>query len=148
MAFVDRVVQYPGRVKLTPVSGQTNVYDMTRNEGTVTTAGTPLNAANLNSNMQTIAESAAAAPAAKVAYISSIQRGKATITQTAAKTTVSATVTFPHAFAGVPSVSIVPVGTAPANISVSVSAVSTTSFKIYVYRTNKVNTTVYWTAIY
>ena len=24
MAFVDRVVQYPGRVKLTPVSGQTN----------------------------------------------------------------------------------------------------------------------------
>ena len=26
----DRISLYPGRVKLTPVSGQDNVYDMTR----------------------------------------------------------------------------------------------------------------------
>ena len=48
MAFIDRIVQYPGRVKLTPVSGQTNVYDMEREEGTVSTEGTLLNANNLN----------------------------------------------------------------------------------------------------
>lgn len=48
MAFTDRIVQYPGRVKLTPVSGQTNVYDMEREEGTVSTEGTLLNANNLN----------------------------------------------------------------------------------------------------
>lgn len=48
MAFTDRIVQHPGRVKLTPVSGQTNVYDMEREEGTVSTEGTLLNANNLN----------------------------------------------------------------------------------------------------
>ena len=52
MAFTDRIVQYPGRVELTPVSGQTNVYDMTAQEGTVTTEGTLLNAANLNQQTQ------------------------------------------------------------------------------------------------
>ena len=52
MAFTDRIVQYPGRVKMTPVSGQTDVYDMTAQEGTVTTEGTLLNAANLNTQTQ------------------------------------------------------------------------------------------------
>lgn len=52
MAFTDRIVQYPGRVKMTPVSGETNVYDMTAQEGTVTTEGTLLNAANLNQQTQ------------------------------------------------------------------------------------------------
>ena len=28
--FLDRVPTYPGRVKLTPVSGQANTYDMVR----------------------------------------------------------------------------------------------------------------------
>ena len=37
---------------MTPVSGQTNVYDMTAQEGTVTTEGTLLNAANLNAQTQ------------------------------------------------------------------------------------------------
>lgn len=48
MAFVDRIVDYPGRVRLTPVSGQSDVYDMTREEGEVYEAGTLLNANNLN----------------------------------------------------------------------------------------------------
>lgn len=38
----DRVPSYPGRVKLTPVSGQTNTYDMTRADSP-TQEGTPLN---------------------------------------------------------------------------------------------------------
>lgn len=52
MAFTDRVVEYPGRVKLTPVTGQTNVYDMERSEGAEYTVGTLLNALNLNTQTQ------------------------------------------------------------------------------------------------
>lgn len=41
--FKDRVVQFPNRVKLTPVSGQPNVYDVSRQEGNITQEGTSLN---------------------------------------------------------------------------------------------------------
>ncbi len=47
MALQDRIVEYPGRVTLTPVPGEENTFDMARNEGTVTQEGTQLNAANL-----------------------------------------------------------------------------------------------------
>lgn len=43
--IVDRVVQYPNRYKLTPVSG--DVYDLTPEAGTVTAEGTPVNKATL-----------------------------------------------------------------------------------------------------
>lgn len=46
--FVDRVVQYPGRVIMTPVSGEANTYDMSRAEGTVTTEGTRFNSDTFN----------------------------------------------------------------------------------------------------
>ena len=67
--FEDRVVEHPGRVDLTGVGGDgfTDVdfvdgvivasgtssvtVDVTRNEGTVTTAGTALTAENLNDNI-------------------------------------------------------------------------------------------------
>lgn len=52
MAFTDRVVEHPGRVTLTPVTGQTNVYDMTRNEGEIYADGTLLNATNMNQQTQ------------------------------------------------------------------------------------------------
>ena len=42
----DRISLYPGRVKITPVSGQDNVYDMTRQDKP-TTEGTPLNKSTL-----------------------------------------------------------------------------------------------------
>lgn len=42
----DRISLYPGRVKLTPVSGQDNVYDMTRQDNPAT-EGTPLNKSTL-----------------------------------------------------------------------------------------------------
>lgn len=42
----DRVPLYPGRVKLTPVSGQENTYDMVRADEP-TQEGTPLNKASL-----------------------------------------------------------------------------------------------------
>lgn len=50
MAFIDRVVEHPGRVKLTNVSG--DVYDMERAEGTEYMPGTLLNANNLNQQTQ------------------------------------------------------------------------------------------------
>ena len=42
----DRVPRYPGRVKLTPVSGQANVYDMTRSDSP-TEEGDPINKSTL-----------------------------------------------------------------------------------------------------
>lgn len=48
MAFIDRVVEYPNRITLAPVSGQDNTYDMAFAEGEVTVEGTPLSAAGLN----------------------------------------------------------------------------------------------------
>lgn len=47
MALTDRIVEYPGRITLTAVSGEADTYDVTRAEGTVTQEGTPINAANL-----------------------------------------------------------------------------------------------------
>lgn len=52
MAFIDRVVEHPGRVTLTAVDGETDVYDVERQEGEVYTAGTLLNATNLNKQTQ------------------------------------------------------------------------------------------------
>lgn len=52
--FTDRAVQYPGRVMLTPVDGQADVYDMTREEGTVAEIGTPFNADTFNGIAQDI----------------------------------------------------------------------------------------------
>lgn len=45
----DRVSLYPGRVKLEPVAGQANLYDITRADQP-TQEGTPLNKANLLSD--------------------------------------------------------------------------------------------------
>ena len=53
---VDRVPTYPGRVKLVPVSGQTNVYDMTRADNPVQ-AGTPINKALFDSKADGLTES-------------------------------------------------------------------------------------------
>lgn len=50
MAFTDRVVEHPGRVQLTNVSG--DIYDLERAEGDVYTEGTLLNASNLNTQTQ------------------------------------------------------------------------------------------------
>lgn len=51
----DRVSTYPGRVTLTPVAGQTNVYDMSRSDEPVQ-EGTPLNKALLDQKAYTLTE--------------------------------------------------------------------------------------------
>lgn len=53
---VDRVPTYAGRVKMTPVSGQTNVYDLERADSPIT-EGTPINAALLNTKADSLVES-------------------------------------------------------------------------------------------
>lgn len=45
----DRVPTYPGRIKLVPVSGQENTYDMERADSPIQ-EGTPLNKATLLSD--------------------------------------------------------------------------------------------------
>lgn len=45
--FSDRVVQYPGRVTMTP-TGSSDTYDMARAEGNVTAQGSPFNAETFN----------------------------------------------------------------------------------------------------
>lgn len=65
MAFQDRIVQYPGRVTLTPAMDENqavipDTFDVTRAEGTITRAGTPLNAANLNTEINATVQAATA----------------------------------------------------------------------------------------
>lgn len=52
--FSDRIVEYPGRIKLTQVSGETDTYDVERAEGTVTQIGTPFNADTFNDIAQNL----------------------------------------------------------------------------------------------
>lgn len=47
--MIDRVATYPGRVKLIPVAGETNVYDIERADSPIA-EGTPLNKATLLSD--------------------------------------------------------------------------------------------------
>lgn len=56
MALTDRIVEHPGRVKLTPVAGEENTYDVERAEGEVTQPGTELNSENLNNAFGMITE--------------------------------------------------------------------------------------------
>ena len=57
MKFIDREVEYPNRIRLKEVRKEQNgdvIYDLLREEGAITTAGTPLNAENLNALVKTI----------------------------------------------------------------------------------------------
>ena len=54
--MTDRVPTYPGRVTLTPVSGQTNTYDLARADLPIS-EGTPINKALLDNKAYTLTES-------------------------------------------------------------------------------------------
>lgn len=152
MAFVDRVVEYPGRVTLT-ATGNPDEYDVTRSEGTVTEEGTPLNATNLNSIIQDMIDttigpisSALTIDANGNVHFRNLQSGSVLMKVPTAKTTVSATVTFPTAFTKVPKVVVTPYTTGPSLCSASVQNVTTTGFTVYFYRTTAVDTAVNWMA--
>lgn len=151
MAFTDRVVEYPGRVTLTDASDSSvlGTFDVTRDEGVVTDPGTPLNAANLNAEIQGMIDTAISALTidgnGNVA-VRNMQSGRVNITPTAAKTVTSLNVTFPRAFTKTPFVTVSPITAGPNIVAVSVGSVTTTGFTMYLYRTTKVQTGINWIA--
>ena len=73
MAIIARVVQYPGRVRLTSaVDGEgnpiENTYDMERAEGTVYNEGTPVNPASINVAINEAVQSAMASTQGTINY--------------------------------------------------------------------------------
>lgn len=150
MAFTDRVVEYPGRVRLTAVSGETDVYDMTREEGTVTEAGTPLNANNINTEIANVVAdqiSAINIDSDGNVTVRNIQSGAESITVTTAGEPKAATVTFSQAFTSPPYVTVTPMTKYPGTIMATAVSVSATGFTIYLYRPSTGSNTVHWIAV-
>lgn len=149
MAFTDRVVEYPGRVVLTAVSGETDTYDMTFSEGTVTEEGTPLDADSMNTEITSMINEAMSGitidSSGNVSY-RNMQSGRVQVTPTAVKSVKSVQVTFPTAFTKTPFVVATPITAGPNIVAVSVGSVTTTGFILYMYRTTKVTTGVMWQA--
>lgn len=150
MAFINRVVEYPNRYLLEDEHGvQTGPYTLIRDEGTVTEAGTPVNALNLNS---IIADAVSLAMAAftidsnnNVSY-KNLQTGKTTTTITA-RTAKTVTVTFPQAFDTIPTVVATPLSTNATQLHATVSGISTTGFTINLYSTIARTCNVNWIAL-
>lgn len=67
--FLDRVPTYPGRVKMTPVPGQANTYDMVRADSP-TVEGTPIDKAAFDSIIQSRLTGRYYTPAVNRAYVS------------------------------------------------------------------------------
>lgn len=83
-----------------------------------------------------------------IKYIKNIQYGVAYI-DVVANEISSVTVEFPQEFKTVPRVVVTPISTAPGTVlkGFSVTGVTTTGFTMYLYRTNSVNTGMYWIAV-
>ena len=162
MAFIDRVVEHPGRFTLTNAdTGEVlGTFDLTRAEGTITTEGTQLNAANLNQEIsgaitqvtESIGDSidsrlsAFSIDANQNVTVRNIQRGTAKVSAKKNKV-ISKHVSFPKAFTAVPSVVIAPVSAAPNKISSSVKNVTTKGFDLCLYRSSDTDTSFCWVAV-
>lgn len=146
--FEDRIVEHPGRITLTAVSGQTNTYDVTPAEGAVTQAGTPLNADNMEEAVGAMISDAMQAftiSNALTVTFKNIQSGKTTITPVA-NTVTQKTINFNTEFENVPNVVATAQTAAPQNVSVGIDQISKTSFRISIYRTNTTSTVIQWFA--
>lgn len=76
------------------------------------------------------------------------QAGVVSITPTAVNQSAYKTITFPLAFAAVPSVTVTPMTSSPNMISASVADITSTSCKIYISRSDTTqDTAVSWIAI-
>ena len=76
-----------------------------------------------------------------------IQSGVALDIGGQANSTVYRVVNFPKAFSSAPRIALTPVSSVPGNCAVGVSAVSTTGFRIYLWRSNTADTDVHWIAV-
>lgn len=156
MAFTNREVEHPGRYKLTNAStgAELGTFDLTREEGTVITEGTPLNADNLNNEIQTQADVIAqrradAAAAGVISQIPTIKRGTAAIT-VGKKKTGTLTIKYGTTFPGNPHVVLTPLTGSASIIHATVKSRNTTSFTAAVYNGGSKSYKVYfsWIAIY
>lgn len=157
MAFKDRVVEFPGRVALTPAKDSNgniiaDTYDIKRAEGEVTEEGTLLNADSLNSEILDLIEGKIGNllnANGKVSLRKYVQAGKGTLkTKGNAKKVVKLSVTFPQAFSSVPYVAVSPVSSVPHLVSVSITDVTTTGFTVCMYRNNgTADTSIRWIAV-
>lgn len=149
MAFQDRIVQYPGRVRLTQALNEEqaiipDTYDMTRAEGTVTRAGTPLNAANLNAEIA----------AAVRAEMPDIQYGRLGAQNCPANAYTDFAITFPRAFNGTPVVTVTietnSTGVTMGSFMASAHSRTTTGFTLRVYNNTSTLRTpaLMWIAVY
>lgn len=156
MAFKNRVVEHPNRIKLVDAaSGNVlGVFDMTAEEGVVTEEGTALTAENLNKEVQSqakaIAENTAntAVSGAKT-QLSRIKRGTTYKTVSGKKTTTM-TVKYGTTMPGNAHVVVTPITGNPANIRVSVKSKGTTTFTVAIYNGTKKKAKIYfsWIAMY
>lgn len=150
MAFVDRLVEYPNRFLLDDTNGtQTGPYTLIRDEGTVTEEGTPLNAANLNSEIQGAVDDATQAIDVDNSMNVHVRNMQAGVSSgiVAANTVTKRHITFETPFTTPPYVQATLVENSPASGQVSVYNVTTTGFDLYILRTGRYTTRVYWFAV-
>lgn len=154
MAFIDRVVEHPGRIKLTPATNAEgsiieNVYDISREEGEVTEEGTPLNAENLNKEIEeaigNLDDAIKIDPNNNV-HVQNIRSGRTRV-KTKKKASVTTTVKFNPAFTSTPRMSVTPFASSPQSVSAAIKSVSTTQAVISVYATGAWNISIDWIAI-
>jgi len=153
MAFEDRLVEYPNRYTMTDSAGNTSTVYLDADPGEVTQEGTILNADNLNTEIETIAQGAtgATSDANGDAHLNNLQCGSVTAPSKGNRgKTVTVTVAFPQAFSATPVVVASPKTGRPDAVRASVYGVSATGCTICLYRSTAVgdsNTKVVWIAM-
>lgn len=153
MAFENRIVEHPGRVVLTPVTGQTNTYDAdyVSQQGTVSQEGTMMEASAMNAAVQDLIDSSmngiTISPAGTVT-MNNIQIGIVSVTPTAANTITSKSFTFASEFENTPVVMLLPRSRVPDQVTHwSIHDISTTGFTVYMTRTNTTQTNFMYLAV-
>ena len=148
MAFINRISEHPNRIKLIPVSGETNVYDVVRHEGEIEEEGTPLNAENLNVEIEDAIKSSMSGidiDNSNNVHFKNLQSGKVSV-KAKTKKVVKKKVTFPKPFTKIPIVTATLASVVPQKVELSVAEITTTGFSVVIYRTNDVSTDVNWIA--
>lgn len=127
--FENRIVEFPGRIKLRDGTGtETGPFTVVRDEGEVTEEGTAISAENLNSEIT--AQATAVAEGLISTTVPEIRSGTETVRVRSKKTGVKK-ISFKKAFSKIPDIAAVVVTSDPKAFRISVSGISTTSFTIH-----------------
>lgn len=153
MALEDRLVEYPNRYTMTDANGNTSTVFLDPDPGEVEQDGTLLNAKNLTTEIEEIAQNATGAYSDSYgnAHFNNLQRGRVVAPSKGNRgKNVSVKVTFPKAFSATPVVMVNPLTSRPDAVRASAKATSSTGFTLYLYRSTAVgdsNTSVDWIAM-